>query len=498
MAVDNIARALAAKAIAGGGAGSSSGSGVQVQADWNVNDESNSSFIKNKPFSDNSTVIFRKDSLDKYQGYDHYDDGRVFPCIYFELGQNELTLVDGETYHIKCSSDQGIVEHTGKARNIGGVFFAGDYLSEDGIFFLNCAIKIMVVETYDKANPSFIGINFRNLVADTEDAAPTLTNVSISIEKLVTKKIPSKFLELSDIQVQADWNTTDESDPSFIKNKPFGDDVIFRKDSLDKYQNFVNIDSGWIPSVDLELEPNKLTLVEGETYHVKCSSDQGIVEYTGKAKLAADFLNLGDCFLENGNFNPDYTVDILIKMSNRVPPYIETGIQILFHNLKADTEDAVPTLTNVSITIEKGEIKKIPSKFLELSDIQNRAQADWNDSDDTSPSFIKNKPNISTVYMVYKSKYDNGDYLISGSITGKPLYEAVRNGSTIYYVDDTNAASQSGRSNITYYPITSISIVQTCGASFEIICTYISWEYDTSSTTYVCTRNELSMSFTDT
>ena len=123
MAVDNIARALAAKAIAGGGAGSSSGSGVQVQADWNVNDESNSSFIKNKPFSDNSTVIFRKDSLDKYQGYDHYDDGRVFPCIYFELGQNELTLVDGETYHIKCSSDQGIVEHTGKARNIGGVFF---------------------------------------------------------------------------------------------------------------------------------------------------------------------------------------------------------------------------------------------------------------------------------------------------------------------------------------------------------------------------------------
>ena len=41
MAVDNFARALAAKAIAGGGAGSSSGSGVQVQADWNVNDESN-------------------------------------------------------------------------------------------------------------------------------------------------------------------------------------------------------------------------------------------------------------------------------------------------------------------------------------------------------------------------------------------------------------------------------------------------------------------------
>ena len=185
MAVDNVARALAAKAIAGGGAGSSSGSGVQVQADWNVNDESNPSFIKNKPFGgDDPVVIFEKNSLDEY--YFNWDSGAGYiPCISFNLGQNELTLVDGETYHVKCSSDQGTVEYTGKAKyvfDVTGVFILGDCISEDGSPDYNFNVAIIVGETYDESNPSNIEIAFRNLTADTADAVPTLTNVSIIIE----------------------------------------------------------------------------------------------------------------------------------------------------------------------------------------------------------------------------------------------------------------------------------------------------------------------------
>ena len=307
MAVDNFARALAAKAIASGGAGSSSGSsgsGVQVQADWNVNDESNPSFIKNKPFGYGSVVVvFRKDSLDEYQGRVPGDDGRWFPVISFDPGQNELTLVDGETYHVKCSSDQGAVEYAGKARNMGGVFVLGDCILEDGSRNPNFKVAIMVGETYDESNP-----------------------------------------------------------------------------------------------------PN---------------------------------------------------------------------ISIAFNDLKADAEDAVPTLTNVSIIIEKCAIKKIPSWFLELPDSK-----------------------VQTVYMIYKSKYDNGDYNANGSITGKPIYEAVNNGSTIYYVDDSSPGPHFANR---YYTMTSIWIADSCGdGNFNIDCTYTSWEYDTSSKTYVCTRNALDMSFMKT
>ena len=355
MAVDNVARALAAKAIAGSGAGSSSsgssGSGVQVQADWNINDESNPSFIKNKPFGgDDPVVIFKKNSLDEY--HFNWDSGAGYiPCISFSLGQNELTLVDGETYHVKCSSDQGTVEYTGKAKYVFdavGGFILGDCISEDGSPDPNFNVAIVVGETYDESNPPHIEIAFRNLTADTAEAAPTLTNVSIIIEKGAIKKIPSKFIELPENleQVQADWNTTVETDPSFIKNKP------------------------------------------------------------------------------------------------------------------------------------------------------NIVQSDWNTTDETSISFIKNKPNISTGYMIYKSKYDNGDYNYDGSITGKPIYEAVHNGSIIYYVDDSAAVSYYTN---TYYPMTSIWISQPCGYNhFNITCTYTSWEYDDSSKTYVCTRNALNMSFTKT
>ena len=355
MAVDNVARALAAKAIAGGGAGSSSsgssGSVVQVQADWNVNDESNPSFIKNKPFGgDDPVVIFEKNSLDEY--YANWDSGAGYiPCISFDLGQNELTLVYGETYHVKCSSDQGTVEYTGKAKYVFdavGGFILGDCISEDGSPDPNFNVAIVVGETYDESNPPHIDIVFRNLKADTAEAVPTLTNVSIIIEKGEIKKIPSKFIELPDIQekVQADWNTADESDPSFIKNKPV---------------------------------------------------------------------------------------------------------------------------------------------------MPEQVQADWNDNDNTSPSFIKNKPNISTVYMVYKSKYDNGDYNADGSITGKPIYEALLNGSAVYYVDDSMSEAN------TYYPMTSIHILQVCNSNeFSIECVYISFGWNANKSSYTCMEHKLHMSFTKT
>lgn len=277
----------------------------------------------------------------------------------------------------------------------------------------------------------------------------------------------------SGVQVQADWNVNNESDPSFIKNKPFGYGsvvVVFRKDSLDEYQNRVPDDGGrWFPLISFVLGQNELTLVDGETYHVKCSSDQGAVEYTGKARNTGGVFVLGDGMLEDGSLNHNFKVAIMVgeTYDESNPP----NISIAFNDLKADAEDAVPTLTNVSITIEKVEIKKISSTFLELPAIK-----------------------VQTVYMIYKSKYDNGDYYANGSITGKPIYEAVNNGSTIYYVDDSSPGPHFSNK---YYTMTSIWIADSCGdGNFTINCTYTSWEYDTSGA-YVCTENTLNMGFTN-
>ena len=277
----------------------------------------------------------------------------------------------------------------------------------------------------------------------------------------------------SGVQVQADWNVNNESDPSFIKNKPFGYGsvaVVFRKDSLDEYQGRVPDDDGrWFPIISFNPGQNELTLVDGETYHVKCSSDQGAVEYAGKARNMGGAFVLGDYILEDGSPNHNFNVGIIVGETH--DESLPLGIGIAFNDLKADAEAAVPTLTNVSIIIEKCAIKKIPSWFLALPDIK-----------------------VQTVYMIYKSKYDNGDYNANGSITGKPIYEAVNNGSTIYYVDDSSPGPHFANR---YYTMTSIWIADSCGdGNFTIDCTYTSWEYDTSGA-YVCKEKTLNMGFTN-
>ncbi len=347
MAVDNFARALAAKAIAGGGAGSSSGSVVQVQADWNVNDESNPSFIKNKPWEMGYQTVFTQDALDNYAKVEPDPTGKFVPGISAQIQIDSVPIVKDKTYYVKCSSDQGIVEYTGKAIDLqdGNIALGNADFSSNNPITETTSIAIVMNAEFNDAT---IVILFSNLASANEGDVPTLTNILLTIQEVVvTKKISSDYIDLPENnQVQADWNTADELDPSFIKNKP--------------------------------------------------------------------------------------------------------------------------------TTLEQ-------------------VQADWNITDSTLPSFIKNKP--TTVYMIYKSKYDNGDYEMGGSITGKPIYEAVLNGSVIYYVDDSDASYVRN----TYYPMTSILISQPCGGmGFYITCTYTSWEYDDSSKTYVCTRNALNMSFTKT
>lgn len=295
------------------------------------------------------------------------------------------------------------------------------------------------------------------------------------------------------VQVQADWNVNDESNPSFIKNKPLkmGYQTVFTQDALDNYAKVEPDPTGkFVPGISAQIQIDSVPIVKDKTYYVKCSSDQGIVEYTGKAIDLQD----GNIALGNADFSSDNliteTTSVAIVMNAE---FNDAIIVILFSNLASANEGDVPTLTNILLTIQEVVVtKKISSDYIDLPE-NNQVQADWNTADELDPSFIKNKP--TTVYMIYKSKYDNGDYEMGGSITGKPIYEAVLNGSVIYYVDDSGASYVRN----TYYPMTSILISQPCGGmGFSITCTYTSWEYDDSSKTYVCTRNALNMSFTKT
>ena len=518
MAVDNFARALAAKAIAGSGAGSSSsgssssgssssgssGSVVQVQADCNIVDETNPAFIKNKPWEMDYQTVFTQDALDNYAQVAPGPTGKFVPGIDAQIQIDSVPIVKDKTYYVKCSSDQGIVEYTGKAIEIqdgsialGDVDFSSDNPSTETI-----SIAIVMNAEFGEA---MIMILFNNLASANESDVPTLTNVSLTIQEVVvTKKISSDYIDLPENnqiqadwntadeldpsfiknkpttleQVQADWNTADESDPSFIKNKPCegGWEIVFSSQAdkgsgaiygeiIEPYINFVI--------------PDESIIIEGKTYLIQCSSDQSSIESTCVAHLNEEGI------IVLSDYDP-------LNPAAQTVSFIggTAQITIYFPELAVTNSDNLQQLTNIVLVIQElNVIKKIPYYLTE------HIQSNWNATDETDASFIKNKPDIPKAYMIYKSKYDNGDYEMGGSITGKPIYEAVHNGSVIYYVDDSSASYYTN----TYYPMTSIWITQPCGGkSFNIECTYTSWEYDTSSKTYVCTRNTLNMGFRNT
>ena len=501
MAVDNIARALAAKAIAGSGTGSSSGSGVQVQADCNIVDETNPAFIKNKPWEMSYQTVFTQDALDNYAQVAPDPTGKFVPGIDAQIQIDSVPIVKDKTYYVKCSSDQGIVEYTGKAIEIqDGSIALGDVdFSSDNPFTETASIAIMMNAEFSEA---IIVILFNNLASANESDVPTLTNVSLTIqEPVVTKKISSDYIDIPEIVqtqadwsttvetdpsfiknkpniVQADWNTADESDPSFIKNKPCegGWEIVFSsqadKGSEAIYGEIIE------PYISFSI-PDESIIIEGKTYLIQCSSDQSSIESTCVAHLNEEGI------IVLSDYDP-------LNPAAQTVSFIggTAQITIYFPELAVTNSDNLQQLTNIVLVIQElNVIKKIPYYLTE------HIQSNWNATDETDASFIKNKPDIPKAYMIYKSKYDNGDYATDGSITGKPIYNAVHNGSTIYYVDDSGASYVRN----TYYPMTSILISQPCGGKgFYITCTYTSWEYDTSSTTYVCTRNTLDMSFFNT
>lgn len=78
--------------------------------------------------------------------------------------------------------------------------------------------------------------------------------------------------------------------------------------------------------------------------------------------------------------------------------------------IKLSEVEKVDTSYNASLLIEQdGEIKRLSTDNINFGGNGNQVQSDWNETDDTSPAFIANKPNIN----------DNVTfYIATGSILG--------------------------------------------------------------------------------
>lgn len=100
--------------------------------------------------------------------------------------------------------------------------------------------------------------------------------------------------------------------------------------------------------------------------------------------------------------------------------------------IKLSDVEIVETSQTANLLIEEdGEIKRLPvSNFDTIPNVQ----ADWNETDDTSPAFIVNKPEISGGGKVINFSVDSGVFMADGeSLNAQQVVDKWRNGEVLRY-----------------------------------------------------------------
>lgn len=226
---------------------------VQVQADWSQTEESSPAYIKDKPFGKfksllRSGVMVSCNDADTY-GY----RGKT----YYQFASMRASRGNGDTFEVIFDGVPYIVTRQGGGPN-GGTEYVGDRHLEDFPFCIDFTNDFETIWT------------------------PTSGNHTFAVNAYRTKKIDDNFLPDS---VVSDWNQSDVTKLSCIKNKPFGMEKVLRIEFVDgKYvinrqneatlQAFMNLCDG----------ENVFAVIDDEAYELTTSISSGtyIMAYNEK------------------------------------------------------------------------------------------------------------------------------------------------------------------------------------------------------------------------
>jgi len=279
------------------------------------------------------------------------------------------------------------------------------------------------------------------VVLDASDvgALPASTPIPTKTSDLTND---SGFITSSDIpaQVNADWNETDPSDPSYIENKPSipaaqvnsdwnaasGVAQILNKPSIPTATSDLTNDSGFITSSDIPAQ------VQAD-WDESDSSDPSYIQ--NKPSIPAAQVNSdwnaasGVAQILNKPTIPTATSDLTndsgFITSSDIPAQVQADWS------ESDTTDPSYiqnkpedyTLTagsNVSV------VKDDNNKTITIGTSFTQAQANWNESNSSDPSYIQNKPTIPTVDQTYDATSANAQsgVAVASAISAVPQVPA--------------------------------------------------------------------------
>lgn len=192
------------------------GTGSIVQADYSQNDETQTDFIKNRPFYDDTTLVKESINANFLQVTDQTAiAGFEFEQEFFPIEGIEYTVeVDGEKYSSVCSILQ--VKENEESYCLGNVYRYVS-LSEDTIEgadnLTDTGEPFIII-----CSAAEIGYDLVYCIFDISEPSQH----TVRIYKGKVHQIDPKYIPDS-INISVDYEENDSVNPGFIKNRPFYD-----------------------------------------------------------------------------------------------------------------------------------------------------------------------------------------------------------------------------------------------------------------------------------
>ncbi len=209
-------------------------------------------------------------------------------------------------------------------------------------------------------------------------------------EGFATKEYVTEQIESIEITepVQSDWDERNDSLLNFIKNKPFGYKPYLYSNSELKFDRYSGTNTGSTSNINLNQpykDGDKITVIwDSVSYDLVVSFKSiDLILSNGSISTVTTQLGLGNMHIMAEAF------DMESNSPDTGEPFIiasQDGKNITIHARINDD-------TTHSITIKPtDDLIKLDSKF--LPDEAISIQSDWNEIDESSKAFIKNKPII--------------------------------------------------------------------------------------------------------
>ena len=410
----------------------------QVQSDWNQTDNTAPDYIKNKPVI--PTVPTNVSAFTNDADYTTVTDAT-------DIAYGEVQILRGDLKNVAFSGSYTdlINKPTIPAPQVQADWQQNDTTAPDYIkhrpSLPSAQIQSDWTQTnsnevdYIKHKPNLSAVATSGSYNDLSNK-PTLSTVATTGSysdlsgkpSFATVATSGSYTDLSDKpvipagQIQSDWSQTNTGSLDYIKNKPnmsLKEDVSNKVTTLSAQSTDTQYPSakatyGILSSVESMLEDTEETVQTWLTYKEDLSNkSQQFRDNTANMVNYPSTIAVTD-YVNDKMSGLDYTDNV---SGDYVTSVSETDGVISL------TKGSKGTITSGSTGLVDGDtvytaLQNIP--------VTTQVQSDWDESDNTDPSYIQNKPNLNL-------KEDVSNKIIRGSDSSDEVYESFRNSTDTQY-----------------------------------------------------------------